>query len=261
MEINNYQEMMDFVHEKLYDQLNEIDRICRKNKIKYTLHGGTLLGAVRHKGFIPWDDDADIAMDRENLNMFLKVFNKEMSTKYILTRELWMYKVEESVDIVYFGKHINRIYTDILVFDKTTSNKIIFTAHVLAIKILQGMIKDIRSLTWKNRSISQNIAQLITFLFGIPFSHKHKMKWYDKVAILYYKKKNWKYVFASNDEYKDINKRFSFSSIESYKSVKFNESQFMILEGYNEILSKLYGKSYMEFPPIEMQKPSHYVKQ
>lgn len=58
--------------------LEEIDRICRKYNIDYWLDGGTCLGAVRHGGFIPWDDDIDIAMDEKDLPRFITVAKKEL---------------------------------------------------------------------------------------------------------------------------------------------------------------------------------------
>lgn len=64
--------------------LDEIDRVCRKNGIRYSLYAGTLLGAVRHRGFIPWDDDLDICMERSEYERFLKVWDEDHIQGYFL---------------------------------------------------------------------------------------------------------------------------------------------------------------------------------
>lgn len=69
---------------QLFEQtiLDEIDRICRKYKLRYYLSSGTLLGAVRHKGFIPWDDDIDVDMPIEDYKKFCRIAQKELGDKY-----------------------------------------------------------------------------------------------------------------------------------------------------------------------------------
>lgn len=64
-----------------FEMLVELDRICRKHKIEYFLSGGTLLGAIRHNGFIPWDDDIDVMMRRDHYNKFIEVQKKELKDR------------------------------------------------------------------------------------------------------------------------------------------------------------------------------------
>ena len=82
--MTSYGEDLFKVHKIEVDILREVIRICEKHKIQYFILGGTLLGAIRHKGFIPWDDDIDIGMTRDNYNKFLALAGKELGVEYFL---------------------------------------------------------------------------------------------------------------------------------------------------------------------------------
>ncbi|NLZ80998.1 MAG: LicD family protein, partial [Clostridiales bacterium] len=77
MQVKKYSTVKE-VQDDILILLKEFDRICKKNNIKYTLDGGTLLGAFRHDGFIPWDDDADVAILRKEYKKFVKCAKRDL---------------------------------------------------------------------------------------------------------------------------------------------------------------------------------------
>lgn len=77
------------VQDKIFEIFIEFDKICKRHNLKYTLEGGSLLGAVLYKGFIPWDDDMDIIMLRKDYDKFCQIANKELPDNYrFLTMEM-----------------------------------------------------------------------------------------------------------------------------------------------------------------------------
>lgn len=72
------------LHERMLELLVEFERICEKNHLEYFAVGGTLLGTIRHNGFIPWDDDIDVGMKRKDYEIFLEIAPKELGSSFFL---------------------------------------------------------------------------------------------------------------------------------------------------------------------------------
>ena len=81
--------------------IKDIDRVCKENSICYMAAGGTCLGSIRHKGFIPWDDDVDLLMPRKDLKRFLEIFDKTLGDRYEITSPNSKYQLESMISAVY----------------------------------------------------------------------------------------------------------------------------------------------------------------
>lgn len=110
----NKKELM-LMHSYLFDDLRWFDEICKEHSIEYSLAYGSLLGAVRHEGFIPWDDDLDIIMTRENYEKMFK-YSFDFKDQY---RELKNYKTDNELHIIYGHLSDNRV----LVYPKNIPDK------------------------------------------------------------------------------------------------------------------------------------------
>lgn len=128
------QDYLSNIHKLQIEMMDEVKRICDKYNINYFLTFGTLLGAVRHKGFIPWDDDVDFGMLRAEYNRFMDVAEKELDPKFRIETIFSMedncllfaklkYKGTKMVDYYNSGlKQNHEIWIDIFPFENATTD-------------------------------------------------------------------------------------------------------------------------------------------
>ncbi len=233
--------------------LNYIDDVCRKNGIKYTLSDGTLIGAVRHKGFIPWDDDIDIALDRDNYNKLLKVLRKDLDPEYKIIRDMWVRRITRKDN-----PHLKDIpvggCVDLFVFDNVPDSPIKNKIKNLLIKALQGMLK--REVIYEGFSTGYKIILFSTNLFGKFFSRKTKQRWYDKVA-QWGNKEHCSHKARYYCSYRYISGiRYPADITEDYTTVSFEGRDYMALKNWDEFLKIDFG-DYMQIPPEEERLPKH----
>lgn len=165
---------LDLLHEELVAILDDFDKFCQTNNLRYSLAYGSILGAVRHKGFIPWDDDLDVMMTRENYNKFLLLCKN--NEKYTLQKEqidypLYFSKLRKNKttfieNIRYRKKWTNihqGIYIDIFPVDKVSKNKIqrLFQSCFSNILISQSLFFR----GYQTKSVKKQIFTILAALF------------------------------------------------------------------------------------------------
>ncbi len=180
----------------MLEMVKVLDRICKKHNIPYFLYGGTLLGAVRHNGFIPWDDDLDVGLMRKDYQRLMRVLPNELPPHIILqtnqTDKNYFYffaKLRDTRSFLDEGAYdrafnYRGIFIDIFPFDKLQlplqQLKLQSYAYTLYRngKGSEAALRKIRALTWFNRNITFPVLRFIsrltggktlTYDFGIPF--------------------------------------------------------------------------------------------
>ena len=233
--------------------MDDIDRVCRKHNIQYTLSDGSLLGAVRHEGFIPWDDDIDVSLDRTNLNKLLNVFETELGDQYMIVYDIWVPRISRK-DNPRKNEFPPEGCIDLWIFDKVPLSKIKEKIQVFLLVMLQGMLKP--------KAINNSLSTLDklkvsgTFLLGKLFSTHRKQKWYETIS-------QWGNHDQSdrlarfNDAFFGVKKwRFSTSILDGYHEVSFEGRKYMALVGWEEMLTTEYG-DYMKIPDDKDKRTTH----
>ena len=246
------------------DILKEVDRFCKKNKIKYSLGEGTLLGAVRHNGFIPWDDDLDIYMTRENFDKFVTTFkSKDYRVEYFNTmKKYWLpfAKVRMLKETRFSTPKIEKIskYTgpriDVMPIDNVPEKfsksqdkqgkmikfwKIILRNHVYP------MSKKPKPYYY----LIMIIAKMIPYKFIVKMLTS-QMKKYNNL--------DCNYRVCAVGDYNVRKETFPKEYYEELTTIKFEDGNFPISKYYDKILSSIYG-NYMKLPPKKDRFVKHNV--
>lgn len=236
--------------------LDEVVRICENNKLNYFLIGGTLLGAVRHKGFIPWDDDLDIGMPRKDYNKFLKIASKELKNKFLLDCHL-----------------TNKNYY--LPFAKVRNKNTIFESHNMEKYIGEkGIWIDVFPLdnASKQQSMKQNIqAKLCKIINPIILKRGGFVDNIGKNIVLYYltmginntkllelqqnimqinKKENSEFFINLGSNYNFVKQTIPKEKYYPITKLKFEKKLYNVPRDYDYVLKRIFN-NYMQLPPKE----------
>lgn len=257
--------MKDIVLKKCQSQmlmlLKYVDSLCEKHDIKYSLSCGTMIGAVREKGFIPWDDDSDIIFTRKEYNKFLDILKKETLPKYVGIYDPkekskfidFNFRIYYKTDIVRDSKecieHYDGIFSystlDLYVLDEIPNNKIANRLFVLKHQIIFGLGMSKREhLIYSKYSFIEKIAVFILSSIGKLFSTRAICELHDKTCSKYMGRGFDKYYATSwvptYPEY-----QYDISDFSSYIKVPFEDTKLMIIEKYDKVLRYDYGNNYM----------------
>ncbi len=246
--------------------LQEIDRVCRKHNIQYFLAGGSLLGAVRNGKSISWDDDLDIGMLREDYDKFRKVFEKEMGSQFAYSSPFNKSGSHYTIDKVrlkgtYFStnfssKNVNEdgIFIDILVYDKTSNNKLLQKLHMAYLYAITKALE----VRWYNEprvNFHYRLSKIaLPFLRLIPYSLYHRMF---ELGVSFYKnKKDAKYLIDSVGK-KLIDGVMPIDGLEDVKYVPFDGIEAPIPVDPTGYLKYAYGPNYMTLPTFSKRFAPH----
>lgn len=248
------------------DIMDEIHRICEKNNIKYALIAGSALGVLNYKGFIPWDDDIDICVERKDWKRFIEALQKDLSPDFYFQcfdtdpmyfpfnplmkiRKRGTFHEEVNTLIRNRCKSGDGIYVDVVTYDHVSNNKLIDELYHLPIRLLMLPALLLHNLNLKGTHI-KNLA----LWWDKRYSKKQKNSNYiSQTAMIPWEKPFKAPAFKKEDVFPFRLYEFEGRKFYSYNNIPPIVSQWYGPQCYRKDMSKEWVETY----PVEKRLPKH----
>ena len=244
--------------------LKEIDRVCRDHDIPYSLYAGTLLGAVRHKAFIPWDDDLDICMTRVNYERFLQAWEKESPVGYILQNKENSPRFTQSFtkirkDHTTFleiegekGQYHNGVFVDVFPVDRVPTGKMAQACFRWDCMRYQLYTREF--LPSKCSATTRLISRIMLALTPEQKRPEKRKRLLDRIT-RYRDRSNLPLIFI--ETMASMKKTYPADMMDEFVYLPFEDGMFQCVKQWDLNLRLKFG-DYMQLPPEEQRTWTHH---
>ena len=247
--------------------MDEIHRVCVKNNIKYALIAGSALGIVNYKGFIPWDDDIDMCIERKDWNRFIDALNKDLGDDFYFQcfendklfntingptmkiRKKNTYIKEVNTLLRNRCKSGDGVFVDVIIYDNICENKFIDEINRTVIKLVMPFIVLFDNL---------HINPIHLKKFVVWFSNKYSRKYENSKLMSQPISVPWEKFLHEPVFLKEDILPFKLYDFEGRKFYSYNNIEKILKEWYGpNCLKKWDGEKWVETLPVEKRKPKH----
>lgn len=248
----------------MLEMMDYIDSFCRKNNIKYFLYGGSLIGAIRHNGYIPWDDDIDICMLREDYDRFLGTFSDPSKRYCLITPDnnakfyLPTAKVYDDYTILNEGVPSGidiGVFIDVFPLDFCSNEYKATCKYGSRIGFFRKILNIKNISISKQRKLYKNIILLLLKLSVLPFNKQYVIKKISNLSSKF-KTNKTKYIGQFTKMTYESREIYETAWFDNVIDVSFEGHIFCAPEEYDRVLRAEFGE-YMKLPPKEKQISHH----